>query len=675
MKKIGILLFSLCIISPIFAQLTQEGSLEFERIFTVTAEEDSLYKKDGVACLIISMTREYKFNDDGDFELYYSSHEAHKIYDEAKIKDHQKLEFSQNSFENLLHCDGVLIRNGKVIQRLSIKDMIEVEPDDEFEDEYEDDENEPEEKGKNKALILSEAQVGDIIEFYSLRKMEQVSESGRYALQSAYTSKNIIFRLIMPSFLKADVRVYNADEVPVDSVCEKTKTRYTTVTIPLTTGVKEEPMSFVLPNLVCVDYLLAYNYNVRRQRYGTIRDYGMHIYNRNNTLSKNDKKALKKIISSIKIDKSMSEESKIRTIENAVKEKYSIINLYYDMLSSIEGLHKYEYGNLLSFLQLYHHLFNHFEIANEITVTSDRTRINFDPDFDAQNNLDIFAYYFPEIDKYMAITDNSLRLGYLPEEMQGQHAIFYKPTTMGSVRTYLYDIKQLPVLDKELNGDSLRLKVSIDPEQELVTARIHRSIFGYTYPVFQAHFDNLTAEGHEMMLTHYLALDDDNNVVKNETYKNHASQDVGVKPFVMEADFTSAALTTQTSNGFILNIGNLIGKQSEYKLDGERYLPVQISYKKHYYREITIAIPDGYTCANLNDFNYEIYDKADKSKATAAFTVEAKQNKDSITIICTEYYDSIYWPVYEHQAYANVVNAAFEFNKKKMEFEKNDIHE
>lgn len=668
MKNILSILLALFLVASSFAQMPEEGTPEFEKLYTTSAEEDSLCKKEGMFGLSFSMKRDYKYNEEGKLELLHSLHRAYKLHDEARIKNHKKFSFSEDVLESILACEGRLIRDGKVLKKLTKSDLVPVENSEDYEEE--DEETASDEKTKYQGLLFEEAQPGDIIEFYFLRKMPNISESGRYALQDDYAIKNVTFQLSMPSNLKPDVRVYNADEVAADFVDEKEGVRYTTVHIPYIKGVKVETMSFRYANLVCVDYVLAYNYAVRKQRFNTISEYGRNIYSMNSTMTKADQKAYKKIKSGIKITKSMQEEEKIRTMESHIKDKYGYVNLYIGNLSSIEGINQYGMGNSLAFIRLYYQLFNEFGIVHEIVSTADRTRINFDPDFDAKNNLDEFIFYFPRIDKYMSPDDFSLRLGFIPEELMGQYAAYYEPTTMGSITTYLHSIKQIPVLGKELTGDTLKLTLSIEPEREIVSAHVYRAITGYNTTVFQAKYNDLTADGREFMLNHYLALDDDNNIVKNETYRNYAPEDVGVKPFVLEGDFTSAALTTQAPNGFDLNVGKLIGEQSEFKQEGERHFPIQTMNNKHYYRLLTIRIPDGYICTNLEDFNYEIYDRNDKNKATAAFTVEAKQQGKEIIITCMEYYDSIYYPAYEHAGYGRVINAAFDFNKKKMSFEK-----
>lgn len=675
MKKIVTLVAAFLLYFNAFAQLTQVGTPEFDNLFTVTAQEDSLYKKDGTVGLIYSFTREYKFNIEGKFELVQTIHKANKLYDDVKVNELKKLEFSESIAKNLITCDGQLIRDGKVLRKLTKKDLISIEPSDADEEEAEEEAEEDSENNKktmNQALIFEEAQPGDIIEFFFIRKMPSVPESGRYSLQDEYASKNVMFQLIMPSHLKADLRVYNADEVASDSINEREKKRYTTVYIPFVKGVKIESHSFRLPNLVCVDYVLAFNYGARKQRFNTISDFGLSLYNMNNTLSKGDKKALKKIKTNFKVDKSMSEEEKIRTIERGIKENYAYINLYFDILSSIEGIQSFGFGNTLAFLRLYYQLFTQNGIAHEIVATSDRTRLTFDPDFDTRSNLDEYLFYFPKIDMYMSPTDKTLRLGLIPEKVIGQYAVFYEPTTMGSVTTYLHSIKELPILPIELTGDTLKVSVTVDPIQERVSSHVYRSITGYNSPFLQANFNNLTAEGKEFMLNHYLALDDDNNIVKNESYRNYESEDVGVKPFIMEADFTSANLTSQTQNGFELHVGKLIGTQGEFKQEGERQLPIENMNKHHYYRVITIEIPQGYTCVNLADFNYAVYNRGDQKASDAGFTVEAEQNGNTITLICIEYYDSIYYPAYEHVGYGKVINAAFDFNKNKLEFVKKD---
>ena len=640
---------------------------DFKSIPMLTPEEDSLYAKDKILGLGSHIIWDYRVNTGGQIEVWYCLHSITKVYDAAMMKDRNRMTFSADIAENIINCKGRLISADGQITILTKADLKELLANT---NEDEDEESEAVEDKKVHGLIFEEAKAGDIIEFFYILKLGSIPEAKRFILQDQYTNKNVEFTLILPQYLKADVRSYNGFPEVKDTVVEKTKLRYAHAFAPEVPGYRDDLNSFFRSSLQTVEFMIAYNYTSNKGRFNSFSSYGTTLQSVLSNVPKADMKALKKIIAKMNITKEMSEREKIREIELYVKKNYMYASTSHPSLQSIEGVHKTGFGNMIGLTKLFFQLFQHYDIPFELVLTSNKMNIKFDKDFDSNINMNELLFYFPSINEYVSPDWMNFRLGLPPYVITGQDAIAYEIVTVGKMTTYLPQPHAIPLLPMEKSGDSLKVHITMQPSQETVNGHVRRAISGYSGIGLQANFSHYEAEDKEYLISHFLGFGSENNVVANESFANYEAEDVAVKPFVMEADFSSSILAKFRENEITLSVGQLIGKQDELKQEGERSMPAESAYRRFYFRDITIDIPEGYTCEKLDSLISKVYDTENEKEAQVGFEVTAKQVNNQIIITCYEFYNSTYYPATEFEKYQNVVNAAFQFNKATLVFKK-----
>jgi hypothetical protein len=145
------------------------------------------------------------------------------------------------------------------------------------------------------------------------------------------------------------------------------------------------------------------------------------------------------------------------------------------------------------------------------------------------------------------------------------------------------------------------------------------------------------------------------------TVKNTAQEDVLVKPFVFEAEAHTDALN-MANDKYIVNIGELIGEQSELYNEKERQQPIDATTLHGYYRLIEFAIPEGYRCEDISSLNMDVI-LEDETGISARFTSKAEIVNNVIRVDVVEFYDRIEYPVELYDAFKAVINAAADFNK------------
>ena len=116
-------------------------------------------------------------------------------------------------------------------------------------------------------------------------------------------------------------------------------------------------------------------------------------------------------------------------------------------------------------------------------------------------------------------------------------------------------------------------------------------------------------------------------------------------------------------------VSMVIGRQVEMYQDTSRQFDVENSYNHGYKRVLNITIPEGYQITNLGDLNMDVFSKNGDEK-TMEFTCVHEVNDNVLTVTCNEYYNEIRIPLARYEEFRSVINAAADFNKITLVFEK-----
>ena len=120
---------------------------------------------------------------------------------------------------------------------------------------------------------------------------------------------------------------------------------------------------------------------------------------------------------------------------------------------------------------------------------------------------------------------------------------------------------------------------------------------------------------------------------------------------------------------YLFKVGHLIGGQMELYQQHERQNRIDMDYPTYYERKISFTIPKGYKLQGLEDakINKSIEKNGKKVNAFISdFTIESEK----VTITAKEYYRNISLPKEDYENFRQVINAAADFNKVVLVFEK-----
>ena len=142
------------------------------------------------------------------------------------------------------------------------------------------------------------------------------------------------------------------------------------------------------------------------------------------------------------------------------------------------------------------------------------------------------------------------------------------------------------------------------------------------------------------------------------------------KPFIIEGEATTqSSFFDKAGNRYLLKIGEVIGEQVEMYQEEDRKLPVENEFNRNYERKIQIEIPKGYRVRNLDDLKMDIFHE-ENGEISMGFHSEYTVDGALVLVTVKEYYKKLDYPITYFEQFRKIINAAADFNKKVLIFEK-----
>lgn len=517
-----------------------------------------------------------------------------------------------------------------------------------------------ESKHNYKYFAFDGLEKGSDVEFFY--RLDRIGGSNYFGvalfLQSYETKYNVTQEIIIPLDLSFKFKSYNGlPEMQLDTtVTDKKKYIVQLDKIP---AFKEQKSSFDEPNMMYFVYKLdnstAISYGIASQNY-----YAQMYEN----ISKSNLKVVSKLIKEIKPDAS-SEEAAVRSIENYIKTNYTIIDNPNPQLLDFEFIHENKVMSKKGAMMLFANLFKKQDIEVQFVITSNRTEVPFDPDFESYNFLQETMIYFPALDSYMAPSNAFYRLGYLPAVYTNTHGLFIREEKIGDYTTGIGKVKMIHPPLSQASQSNIYADITFDAEFDEPTYHIKCEVSGYNAVGTQPYFDYIKdKEKQDEVAKSQLQYIDSEAKIENLKYENEGANNFGTKPFIVEGDLVSDKFLETAGEKVLFNLGQVIGPQMELYQEGKQEFPIQQVYCRSYHREINFNIPEGYTVQNLDDIIIvEEFAPGESDKPELVFKSSYTQEGNTVKVVIDEYYDVLDLPKEAFNDYRRVINAAADFNK------------
>jgi hypothetical protein len=500
---------------------------------------------------------------------------------------------------------------------------------------------------------------GSEVEYYYIRE-RPFNHFGFEVLQSETAARNVEFELISPEALTFEARVYHGPAVTVDTtLVDHRVLRLVLKSVP---ALREEAFASVQAQRMRVHYKLAYIASKGQVRQFTWADASQFVYRNMTSLTKDDVKAIAKVLAAAKLPTAGPLPERIAAAENYVKVNFNLDENASPALAQVVATHNAPEGG---FVHLLAAIYRTLGIDYELVVTSSRETNPFDGTFDTWDYLDNFALYFPATGQYLAPGRPEYRYGMLPAAWTANSGLFIKGVKLGTTESALGKVKEIPALAAEQSSQDIDVTVAFAPDLSSSTLQLRQTLGGYPALQIQPYWTMIPeAKRTEIMQELQKSIVPDASNFQKLTVRN---VERGVspldKPFIIEGQLESAALLDKAGPRYLFKIGTLLGQQTELYQKEERQFDVENDNNRRYLRTIRFEVPAGYAVRNLKDLNVDVKAGTDAAKPDYDFQSSYTQEGQKVTVTITENYRQIRWPKADFEAFRAVVNAAANFNK------------
>ncbi len=470
------------------------------------------------------------------------------------------------------------------------------------------------------------------------------------------------FELSSPTRLKFEEKGYQGFPTVKDTVIGDVRLLQASKSnIP---SLRDEPMANYQLNRMRADYKLSYQEKNANVRIFTWQELTERLYANTYTLSDKEEKAVENYLRSIGVTQEMSEEDKIKKIENAIKSGITLYKVDLDENAlKLNNLIANKTATEASMTRLFAACFRKSGVKHELGMTNDRNSIPFDPDFENWNTVEKFVFYFPDRKRFISPVSPYIRYPFTDADVISNKALFCKMTTIGDITRAITDIRTITQTPATESQNNVNAEVAFSADME-TSIRIAFSFTGYCAMGIREAFLLLPKEKHKDLLKTIIGVaskpeDIQSSAISGEAFEYYSSG----KPLVVEATVKAPQLVENAGSKFLFRLGDVIGKQSElYQVD-ERKQPAEMNYPHLLKRTITVNVPAGYKVLNPEATKMKTEYKDKQGAITAYFLSDYKLDGNKLEVNIVEAYEQIYYPLADFDNFRKVINAAADFNK------------
>ena len=651
MKKIkSFLLISIIGIIPVDAQDFVYKKYNWDanpKIHQLTAEE----KESNYIKLKEKIIFEYAYESSGELIMYETIHEIIHFNTEKGIEEMNKVYISYSKILEEMDLKARTITpDGKVIplNKSSVKKVDNLEN-----------------SGPYLIFAMEGIEKGGEIEYIYTNKKSPTINS-YWKMQDDKIQKNISVDIYSPENLIFEAKGYNGfPTFKKDTVIEKKNHIYTS--LDKIDALADEKYSSYDADKMRFDFQLTYNTAKNKSRLYSWEYAGVDFYAELFTFTKQELKAVDKLISKLSLEKLKTDDAKILTLEQWVKT--NIGKKETNDASGVDKMLDVKYGSDINLQKLYIAAAEQLKIPVEAVLTCDRTKRKFDSTFPSYNNLQEFLIYYPSMGKYLSSSDYSSRLGFPPPELAGNKGLFIKETTVGDLKTGVSKVKNIDFTPFGLSHNNIDAKVEFNADNFTPVINYTQDFLGYPAYYVQPEVPYMDDGQRKQFLDEMAKMPGKETVVKSVKMTGDKNTDVMVNALVVESMIETPQLVENAGNKILFKVGELIGPQEELYQDKKRQLDGEIRYAHSFGRTIEIKIPKGYKVKNPDDIKLDKRYALD-GKDVSVFISSYEMAGDVMKIEVYEDYETLLYPKERYEEWRSVINASADFNKVVLILEK-----
>lgn len=366
------------------------------------------------------------------------------------------------------------------------------------------------------------------------------------------------------------------------------------------------------------------------------------------------------------------EENTLKRLNEFLKAKFTYEPGYDDELEQVPNIVKTGLGNDFGLTKLYCAALTHLDIKHQVLITTNKYDMWLDPKFASRYTADEYIIYFPDYETYIYPSAQVAQYGLIPSWLCGNKALIIDKTLKTA------NFREVESRLPELNQTNLKIDVKLNLAKSNSTIQIAQ--YGSGQIAYDYNYEYYYAESDADKKKELLNLIDwrypESKVVSIETVNDEAWGDISKCEDYeckrhLKATVESSTLYDRAGNNLLVNVGKLIGPQTELYSERERVQRVTCAHNKSYSFVITIDIPEGYSFAGTENAEFDNEFAYEDGEKVAGFKSEVEATDDQVVIKIYEYYAKVNIGKKYYQDYRKIINSAADFNKATILFKKN----
>lgn len=596
---------------------------------------------------------EYAYDDERmtDLVMYYTKHVIVKVNTADGIEQFNRIYLPVGGAMQIIDIKARSVsKSGRVVNL--DEDDIKISESDE-------------EQGQYRYFAMEGLEPGSEVEYLFKMKYD-AALYGDERLQAGYSKKNVSFDLYVPLNFIFSTQSYNGLPVmKIDSSYQDAVRHYLSVEqIP---PLKEEPYSAYEANLQRVEYTVRFNTAISDRR---VLDWDAAAAALHALYFEADKSEVKEVQRMMKLWKPAGDaKNRVIQLDNYLKSQIAIQPSDDQALSNLADVLKNKVANTKGITRLYIQCLKAINLAPELAVTTNRYHARFDAAFETWNYLDEILLFVPDVGVYLAPDQFTARGGLPPQDFEDNDGLFISSVSTGNRQVAVSRVGRIEASRWTDNRHDIYATVEVDPVSADVKVRLRQEFTGHAAEFVQSYFQFMNEEDKEKLLGPVVQLIGRDGRITNLSFSNQLESDRQGRPFIIESDIQIASLLERAGSRLLFKIGNIIGQQVEMYSEVERQNDVENEFNRGYYREITFNIPDGYAAKNLEAVKKHV-EAGEHGTVPYYFHSDYSKNGNTVKVSIQEVYQQLRYPADKFEEFRKVVNAAADWNKVVLIFEK-----
>lgn len=648
-KKISILIFCLLPGISLFSQeSTKKISWGPNPEYSVINEGN---EKENIVGIFHNEKYEMYISEKGDFESIHIQHRRLRLNNDEAIDRFNKLSVPlKNAIEVIEIAARVIKPDARVVtfDKNNIKEVV----DDDNGDSY-------------KIFAIDGIEKGDDIEYMITRKIAGRT-MGQTVLQFDYPMQESSFEIISPSNLIYVAKGYNGCPNPTPEKLQDGRNilKCSFSDMP---ALKKMEYFYYNSNRARIEFKLDQNTRRGNAKIFTWNDASQRVHEMMYEDVK--KKTIDTWLKAIKV-KGGSPLEKAFQVEEYIKNNIYLFDFSISDFSDLDFIFNKKVSNETGVTRLYATLFKALGINHQLVLTTKRSAVKFDPDFQTYNYLDEYLIYLPDYEVFIEPGSSYLRKGVIDGELTATYGLFIELVKISGFESAIGKTKFIQAAPYSSNYDKMNIHISVDLENKETRIVHTRGFKGLSGGFYSQLYKSMDAERKQFFLEDIMK-----TKAPDPTFKSLKVLDKTEVDFMKNADFyifcdfITPSFLEMAGDKVLLNIGQSIGPQVELYHDDERTIGGESSFNRLYFRKIIVDIPQGYRIVNPEDADMSIIEKSDNEEVFGFVSKHLIKGNQYIVEV-EEYYKQIEILLSQFEGFRSVINAAADFNKITLILEK-----